>query len=178
MTIQKGIPATKFNLQFFSLSLRERPGQIHITMTVNPTIVTTTSIPCVRETLQTHLPGIFSTKCFNYQNQSFYDEVINTELAHLFEHIILEKFCELKAALGYNRFIIRGNTEWNWHKNPKGTFLIKLSVSKRDRVIFYKALRESIILYNRLMNTCIQDNHVIPQFVLANPSNLDLQYSA
>lgn len=160
MTIQKGIPATKFNLEFFSLSIEKKVGQVRIVMSVNPECVTTSNIPCVRDSLRAKLPGIFSTKCFNYKNQSFYQEVANTELAHLFEHIILERFCELKASLGYDRFTIRGNTEWNWHKNPKGTFLIKLSVKKQDRTIFYQSLKDSIQIYNHIMNTCISDKHL------------------
>ncbi len=161
MTIQKGIPATKFSLDFFSLSIEEKIGQIQIVMSVNSNCVTTTNIPCVRDSLKTKIPGIFSTKCFNYKKQPFYEEVANTELAHLFEHIILEKFCELKASLDYEQFTIRGNTEWNWHKNPKGTFLIKLSVKKHDRTIFYQSLKDSIQIYNHIMNTCIIDNHII-----------------
>lgn len=171
MTIQKGIPATKFNLDFFSLTFREQPGKVLIHMSVDPKMVTTTNIPCVQTSLKAALPGIFSTKCFNYKNQSFYAEVANTELAHLFEHIILEKFCELKASLGYQQFTIRGNTEWNWHKNPKGTFLIKLSVKKSDRIIFYQSLKDSIQIYNHVMNTCISDKHLV-QTQLSPTTNL------
>ncbi len=160
MTIIKDIPVTRFYLDFFTLSIEEKKTRIYMTMSVNPRLVTTKYIPCVRKTLEQKIPGIFSTKCFNYKKQPFFKEVVNTELGHLLEHIILEKFCELKSRLGYQNFTIRGNTEWDWFQNPRGMFLITINAQRRDRVIFYKALRESIFIYNALMHTCINDQHV------------------
>ncbi len=98
--------------------------------------------------LKKQLPSIFSNKCFNEENQSFYKEVQNTQTAHLFEHIILEKMA--LAKLKYQKSAsYDGRTLW--YKNAKnGYYQIQLTFPLVDWPIFVNALNQSINLVNSI----------------------------
>lgn len=108
-------------------------------------------MPSVFNILTTYLPGIFTTKCFNKNNHKFIKEVENTEIGHLFEHIILEYFSSEKKAEGLKDTSCWGITCWDWSKDQKGTYYIKISAKSKEKEIFYKALIKSMQLLNMIL---------------------------
>lgn len=108
--------------------------------------VNTSDIPSTYDVLQYFLPGVLNTECFNDQGLPFSREVKKTEIGHLFEHILLEYMCQLKIGKGYKSAIYAGRTKWNWERDPRGVFHIRINCTLKDADIFPPALEKSIKL--------------------------------
>lgn len=67
------------------------------------------------------LPGLAQHRCHNDDGLSFGDEVADTEVPHLFEHIVLE----LMAEAGSPRSL-RGETHWDFKRDGRGVFRVSL----------------------------------------------------
>lgn len=120
--------------------------------------VTTTNMPHVLSFLKINLPTILQSTCFNDKKQSFAKEVVNTEIGHLFEHILLEYLCREKINAGHNEAMFSGITKWNWNKEEYGTFHIHIDITKREGDLLYFALEHSILLLKRILLTQ-ESNH-------------------
>src|SRR5437868_1913418 len=112
---------------FFSLSVRQRSSETYVKMYLFSPTVNTYMIPQTYKILLKSLPRIYLSKCFNEKGLSFSQEVKRTEIGHLFEHILLEYIFELKSKYEPNNFAIKGETSWNWKRDPKGMFHILLN---------------------------------------------------
>lgn len=130
----------------FALAIAQKQTTTRITMQMLNEYVTTGHIPFITELLKLHLPNVLLTQCFNEENLPFKIEVKNTELGHLFEHILLEYLCQLKIAKGHNRASFAGRTRWNWIKDPKGKFHIHLNCGAKDADILPEAVEKTIDL--------------------------------
>lgn len=131
---------------FFSLQIAFVNGKTVITMTVTTPVVNTTSLPSTHRMLKSYLPTILASQCFNDAELPFSEEVCQTEIGHLFEHILLEYLCELKLKKGYDEAIYAGRTKWNWDEDPFGTFHILINTNNEDVDILPAALRKTIDL--------------------------------
>jgi hypothetical protein len=116
-------------------------------------ILSTKQLPSTTKILGEILPSIFNCRCFNNEELPFKTEAKDTELGHLFEHILLEYMCRFKIDSGYKTAKYRGETSWNWNKSKRGVFDIDISISNREKNIFYKALEKSIILINLILQS-------------------------
>ncbi|MDO8880358.1 MAG: hypothetical protein Q7W44_06120 [Coriobacteriia bacterium] len=67
------------------------------------------------------LPGLVSHACLNGKGRSFPEELADTEVPHLLEHVILE----LMACAGSPRDL-RGETAWDFRRDGKGVFRVSL----------------------------------------------------
>lgn len=105
--------------------------------------VTTGNMPNTLPILKRKLPSILRSKCFNEFNFSFRREVRNTELGHLFEHILLEYICELKREIGIIEPVHNGITKWNWNIEKRGLFHISVDVGKEDEDILRVAIQNT-----------------------------------
>src|SRR5579859_3857032 len=105
--------------------------------------INTRTIPSAVSVLNKHLPVIFECKCFNEENKNFRQESKQTELGHLFEHIMLEYLCMAKLADGRNEATYEGVTSWNWLKEKEGTFNIEITAGMEDLKFIRKAFRRS-----------------------------------
>lgn len=121
-------------------------------MSIFGPIVNTRSIPQTYSMLNTSLPQIFLSKCFNDDKLPFAKEVLRTEIGHLFEHILLEYLCDYKFTKGFDDVVFSGVTNWNWKKDPHGTFHIRVNSGYEDIDIFQKALERTIALVSLIMN--------------------------
>jgi hypothetical protein len=130
----------------FSLSVTQKNTSTKIIMQLHSNEVNTSHIPFIVDLLKIKLPSVLLTKCFNDDNLPFCDEVRNTEIGHLFEHILLEYLCQLKIAKGHNRASFAGRTRWNWIKDPKGKFHIHLNCGMKDADILPAAIEKTITL--------------------------------
>ncbi len=143
------IPAThtSFTVEsLFSLNISQKQTATTITMQLLYDTVNTADLPETVSLLQYHLPSVLATQCFNDDGYPFHIEVANTEIGHLFEHILLEYLCLHKMAKGAQKATYSGKTHWNWIRDPKGTFYIHLSCGTKDADIFTQALDATITL--------------------------------
>ncbi len=72
--------------------------------------------------LQLYLPSIFKCTCYNDYNAPFSQELKDTELGHLFEHILLEYLCIQKLKGRTGKAVFCGRTSWNWQRDPRGVY--------------------------------------------------------
>lgn len=114
-------------------------------------IIYTGELPHTYKTLEAALPTIFKSKCYNSEKLPFHKEVKNTELGHLFEHILLEYLCDAKIEKGAKRATFSGHTEWNWQRDLRGTFHITLGIKKEDLSFLEVALEKTLNLFNLLL---------------------------
>lgn len=147
----------------FSLDVLRKKSSTSICMQLIGTTVNTRSIPTVYSVLKKLLPSVLSSTCFNDDNLPFAIEVKSTEIGHLFEHILLEYLCLARLSQGAGSAVYSGNTRWNWHKDPRGTFHILITSGMKDTEIFEEALIKTIQLTKFLMaGVTIQKGHIPP----------------
>lgn len=120
------------NYESYFMSLKKEDDNISITLLMDSDLLTTKSLPETYNLLLQHFPKVLKTKCFNDLNIPFHEEVKNTEIGHLFEHIMLGFLCELKVKNGSTRASFRGITEWDWKKDAMGTFHITIGIKAED----------------------------------------------
>jgi hypothetical protein len=108
-------------------------------------------LPATFPVLTENLPSIFNCQCFNDANKNFVDESKSTEIGHLFEHIMLEYLCMGKLENGHTDAVYEGTTNWNWEKDPIGTFYIKIKVGFEDLLIIRSAFDKTVCLLNKIL---------------------------
>ncbi len=135
-----------FAENLFSLTITQKQTKTCIIMDVHYYKLNTEGIPAVTKLLKKKLPSVLRTTCYNDLGLPFREEVRNTEIGHLFEHILLEYLCQYKIAKGARRATYTGKTNWDWTRDPMGKFYITLSCGKRERDIFHPALMQTVSL--------------------------------
>ena len=127
----------------FSLAIIQKQTSAKIVMQTLNNQISTGNIPFIVEILKEHLPNVLLTQCFNEENLPFKIEVKNTEIGHLFEHILLEYMCQLKISKGSMQAMYRGRTRWNWVRDPRGKFHISLNCGADDADILPLAIEKT-----------------------------------
>ncbi len=153
MTIPTSVQFKKSS-PLFDFVFTQRPDHAEITIQFFTSYFTTNELPGTISVLETLLPRIFKHKCFNNGNFAFKKEAANTELGHLFEHILLEFLCIYKYKNGQIDFNLKGLTEWNWAQDPRGIFYISLNTKREDTFL----LQQSLIQTQKLMETVLLTN--------------------
>lgn len=145
------IPSRLITTDYFSLTIQQESLATQIVMRLNLPIVNTREIPQTYSILKDVLPSVLRSECFNDENLPFRQEVRQTEIGHLFEHILLDYLCIYKIADGYKKASFRGETNWNWHEDTRGTFYIDISAGFTEQEIFAKALQKTIFLVKNIL---------------------------
>jgi hypothetical protein len=135
------------------ISLRQTAKKMVIDLYISHGQITTEHMPHVKSILQTKLPSILLSKCFNSKNLPFAKEVEATELGHAFEHILLEYLCLTKMSLGCQEARFSGITSWNWNRKKYGTFSITIGIEKEDALLISPALQKTIRLFEEILTT-------------------------
>lgn len=146
-------PITLKNLPFFSLQIKRKKTTTCIDMNLHSPIISTCYLPATVEILKRSLPGIYRSRCFNNRKFSFAKEVLQTEIGHLFEHILLEYLYISKTQCGYTNVIYNGETTWNWLREKRGIFHITINSGYGDEPFFTTALKKTIVLTNTIMQS-------------------------
>ncbi len=136
---------------FFDLLIDTDNSSTKITISFFTSEVTTEKITDTSSILKQQLPSILRSKCFNEYKLPFKTEVKNTELGHLFEHILLEYICEVKRGLGHPHPVHNGMTSWNWYKEKRGLFNIKIDLDIKDKDVLQLALHKTIKLTDEIL---------------------------
>lgn len=129
-----------FASSYFSLRYALYHKRVKLTFVVQPEFASTSSLPYTSDFLQTNCPGVLDTQCHNYDHLPFREEVKKTELGHLFEHLLLTCMRDEKEKAGQTNFCISAQTDWNWRKQEKGIFHIKVAIEDMDEKMFALAL--------------------------------------
>ena len=82
------------------------------------------------------MPRLSHHTCHNGQGLTFRQECKNTEIPHLFEHLIIE--LQLQAQQRPTD-VLRGETEWDWQRDPRGRF--NVSVDYDNELLAVGAIR-------------------------------------
>jgi hypothetical protein len=130
----------------FSLAIIQKRTRTKITMDLLYNQLNTKEIPTITDLLEENLPSVLLTTCYNDLDLPFHTEVRNTEIGHLFEHILLEYLCQYKIKKGAKRATYVGKTSWNWTRDPMGRFHIHLTCGKKDADILPPALEQTVSL--------------------------------
>ena len=144
----------------FSLDIKQKQKTTKIVMQLHYNQVNTHDIPTIVELLEQNLPNVLFTQCFNDEGFPFNIEVKNTEIGHLFEHILLEYLCQLKIAKGATSASFSGKTKWNWIRDPRGKFHIHLTCGVKDADILPLAIEKAVQLMKIILA-----NHQTPLFI-------------
>jgi hypothetical protein len=137
--------------EFFPLTLDQQTHQAELHMVLEDRCLSTKDMKNVVGFFEKHLPDVLHTKCFNDHKLPFCKEILKTELAHLFEHVILVLLCQAKRKLGYKYSTYKGETIWDWEKNPKGMFSITISVKQKEADILLDVLPKAIELIDQFL---------------------------
>lgn len=137
--------------RLFSLKIEHHHHKTCIHMKMFTHLVHTKHIPDTHEILCQKLPSIMHCCCFNEDKLPFREEVKNTEVGHLFEHIMLEYLSYYKKLHHNSRKFFNGLTSWNFQKYGQRVFKIFIDVDFLDREIFNASLDDSISLFNTIL---------------------------
>lgn len=143
----------KFTDKNFTINGKITDGKLNLTMKVfQEKHINTKNIPATIPVLNNNLPSIFKCQCFNDDKKEFTEECQQTELGHLFEHIMLEYLCLEKINSGNSEAIYEGVTKWNWEEEEFGTFNIQINTSYEDFKNIKGAFFESIKLLGKILS--------------------------
>lgn len=86
------------------------------------------------------LPGLRGHRCDNGDGRSFVAELPDTELAHLLEHAALEVM-----ALAGSPATLRGDTSWDFARDGRGVFRVRVAYDDDRVAIGSLAAAEAIV---------------------------------
>lgn len=129
----------KYRSPNFSVLARQLDDCVILTQEIHNSATTTKDLPSTFSVLNQTIPSIFDNYCYNQNKYSFKKEVKNTEVGHLYEHLILENLKIFKID-SCGKADVRGETHWDWIKDKKGTFNIVVYSDRGENGFFNKAL--------------------------------------
>ncbi|MBN1192901.1 MAG: hypothetical protein JXA36_04325 [Coriobacteriia bacterium] len=91
------------------------------------------------------LPGLARHRCFNDDGRTFAEELADTEVPHLFEHVVLE----LMAGSGSPRSL-KGETFWDFKRDGRGVFRVSLEYD--DDLVCLGAIKAADELVSYIVN--------------------------
>lgn len=140
-----------YNSPLFTLLMRRSQKDTKLIMKMHTNIINTRDIPFIFNILKENLPTVFRSICYNEYRFPFRKEILQTEIGHLFEHILIEYLCILKINEGFDEAEYTGLTKWNWKLYSRGSFHITVSAGRGDTIRLSAALKLSIELINKLL---------------------------
>lgn len=95
------------------------------------------------------LPNLARHLCINEKGQTFGDEIVGTELAHLFEHMVIELQGQAYGAAA--RGVFKGHTSWLdeiANTRPQGIALMRTTVTFLNDLVALQAVNDSCAIIN------------------------------
>src|SRR5207253_146874 len=96
----------------------------------DPSRCTTDMVPHLPRSLFRLFPHLAHHKCHNDGGYSFRRESRSTEIPHLLEHLIIELQTQAQR-----HEILKGETQWNWRVDPRGTFHVHVEYENEQLVL-------------------------------------------
>ena len=100
----------------------------------------TSQVPHLPQMLFQLYPSLARHKCENGRGYTFRRECRATEIPHLFEHLIIELQGQAQPT-----YRLRGETEWNWHVDPRGRFYVYVDYENELLAVAAIRLAEQVI---------------------------------
>jgi hypothetical protein len=125
------------------LEICVQPDERRIKLTVempDPDRFLTSQVPHLPNRLFRLFPTLARHKCENGLGLTFRQECRQTEIPHLFEHLIIELQSQAQPAE-----VLRGETEWNWVVDPRGRFHVQVDFENELLAIGAIRLAERLI---------------------------------
>jgi hypothetical protein len=107
--------------------------------------VRTSAAPDLVSALRRLLPGITRHSCTSPASGLLASELNDTEIAHLFEHVVLE----LMVREGTDR-ATSGNTDWDFARDGRRTY--RVTIGSDDRELAHRAAEQALGLMNALLS--------------------------
>ena len=92
------------------------------------------------------LPGLKRHECDNSQGITFAEEIADTEIPHLFEHVVIELMARSGSPRG-----LKGETQWDFNRDGHGTF--RVSFEYDDDLVCLGAIKTA----DRVMAHILED---------------------
>lgn len=99
-------------------------------------------LPGLANHLLAMLPSLREHFCMNRRGLSFEEELKETEMGHVFEHVIL-------GVLALRGVATRGQTTWNWQRDPIGMFQVTIGTGKKLLV------KEALVVAQAILTNAI-----------------------
>jgi len=128
----------------FSLVVEVNNATTEILFMIDPKKLHTGNCTNTIEILTTSIPEVLENKCYNSKNLPFSEEVLNTPIAHLFEHVLLQSLFNERKSASNMVLIYRGSTKWNWKNELIGTYHIRINANIRDMDIIRSAVENTV----------------------------------
>jgi hypothetical protein len=106
----------------------------------DPSRYSTRHAPHIPRLLFKLFPHLARHRCENDNGYSFRRECQETEIPHLFEHLIIELQGQAQRVS-----TLKGETEWNWHVDPRGRFHVYVEYDNEMLVLGAIRAAERII---------------------------------
>jgi len=116
-----------------------------ICISVDPKKQKTSQLPNFSKNLLEKMPQLEHHFCDNDEKRDFIHELEDTEMAHAFEHVLLENI----AINDKSAKCISATTEWNWQAGPRYYYWININYDKKD--VLKKSLHQTWQLFNSIM---------------------------
>lgn len=116
----------------------------------DPNVYSTRQAPHIPKLLFKLFPHLARHRCDNNNGYTFRRECRETEIPHLFEHLIIEL---QGAAQGVS--VLKGETQWDWHIDPKGRFHVY--VEYQNEMLVLAAIRVAERIINALDDKLLDD---------------------
>lgn len=140
-----------YSTSLFTVDVKHGRRDTHLVLDFFVPKIYTSELPNTLPVLWKLIPSIYKSQCFNEGNLAFSEEVKDTEVGHLFEHILLEFLCITKLKRGFDCSEYSGVTNWNWKKERKGKFHVKIDLGISDYEIFREAVEKTINVMNLIL---------------------------
>lgn len=139
--------------QSFKLNINISDNFSEIVMQLKTPFQSTKTLVHAHEILTENLPEVLSSRCSNKENLPFREKVKNTNLAHLFEHILLQHLANAKGK-NKDNLSYKGMTNWDWRegKDPVGVYRITIHIQKVESQVLKSAIDESTVLFEKIIN--------------------------
>lgn len=150
------------------ISVTPQKGRVELVVRFPSGAVHTAELPGFAESMAESLPAILCTRCHSGNGGTFAAELPHTETGHVLEHAIL-------AYLERQGLRCRAITEWNWRREPWGTFHIALfgrQVGVRETM---DALRPALAAVESAIMRSLSYLHALGVVEPAGPTYCQLQ---
>jgi hypothetical protein len=150
------------------VSVTPQRGMVEVVVRFPCGAVHTTELPGFAESLAERLPSILDTRCHSGTEGLFGAELPHTETGHALEHAVL-------AFLERDGLRCRAVTEWNWRREPWGTFHIAFSGKRIGLHETIQALRPAVELVEGAIAQSLSYIAALGRTELTNPMTYQLQ---
>ena len=122
-------------MQVLKISIQPELRRIQLLVEMSdPERLVTSQVPHLPRRLFRLLPEMATHRCENGHGLSFRQECRDTEIPHIFEHLIIELQGRAQPVE-----VLRGETEWDWSVDPWGQFHV--TVEYENELLALGAIR-------------------------------------